>query len=95
MRESRFYPQHGLDRIVDFHRRQDARYASAAAELSHATGKPILVATELATADPGNPGPAAVRASGRLCYASGNRAVTALGHLWRAVKHGQRRLGRP
>ena len=34
-------------------------------------------------ADPANPGPAAVRATGRLCYASGNRAVTALGHLTR------------
>jgi acetyltransferase len=95
MREGRFYPAHGLDRIVDFHQRQDARYATAAAELSHATGKPILVASELAGADPDNPGPAAVRASGRLCYASGNRAVTALGHLWRDAKHRRRRLGQP
>ncbi|MEZ5229672.1 MAG: hypothetical protein R2710_24310 [Acidimicrobiales bacterium] len=48
-----------------------------------ATGKPILTATELAIADPDNPGPAAVRASGRLCYATANRAVTALEHLYR------------
>jgi acyl-CoA synthetase (NDP forming) len=95
MREGRFYPEHGLDRIVDFHQRQDARYATAAAELSIATGKPILVASELAVADPGNPGPATVRATGRLCYATGNRAVTALGHLWRDAKYRQRRLGRP
>jgi acetyltransferase len=82
MREGGFYPGYGLDRIVAYHERQDERFAQAAAELSERTGKPILCATELAVADPGNPGPTAVRASGRLCYASGNRAVTALGHLW-------------
>jgi acyl-CoA synthetase (NDP forming) len=83
MREGRFYPDHGLERIVDYHERQDARFAQAAAELSERTGKPILTATELAVADPDNAGPAAVRASGRLCYPSGERAVTALGHLVR------------
>lgn len=93
MREGRFYPDHGLARIVEFHERQDARYATAAADLSDATGKPILVATELAVADPANPGPATVRATGRLCYASGTRAVTALGHLWRDARHRQRRSG--
>jgi acyl-CoA synthetase (NDP forming) len=93
MREGPFYPDHGLRRIVEFHERQDARYAKAAAELSDATGKPILVATELAVADPDNPGPAAVRASGRLCYPAGNRAVAALGHLWRDAKHRRRRSG--
>ena len=64
MRDGRFYPDHGLDRIVEYHERQDARFAEAAAELSEATGKPILAATELAVADPGNAGPAAVRATG-------------------------------
>ncbi len=83
MREGRFYPDHGLERIVAYHERQDARFAEAADEISRATGKPILTATELAIADTDNPGPAAVRASGRLCYASANRAVTALGHLVR------------
>jgi acetyl-CoA synthetase (ADP-forming) len=82
MREGHFYPDHGLERIVSYHERQDARFAEAAAELSTATGKPILVATELAVADPANPGPATVRATGRLCYPSGDRAVNALGHLW-------------
>lgn len=91
MREGGFYPGHGLERIVDYHRRQDARFAETAAELSDATGKPILTATELAVADPTNPGPATVRATGRLCYPSGNRAVTALGHLWRDARHRQRR----
>ena len=41
-----------------------------------------LTATELAIADPANPGPAAVRASGRVAYASADRAVRALEHLW-------------
>ncbi|HEV7525215.1 MAG TPA: hypothetical protein VGP92_09620, partial [Acidimicrobiia bacterium] len=82
LREGRFYPDHGLERIVAYHERQDARFAEAAAEISHATGKPILTATELATSAPDNPGPAAVRASGRVCYSSANRAVTALAHLW-------------
>ncbi len=91
MREGRYYPGFGLERIVDYHERQDARFGEAAAELSRATGKPILTATELAFADPANPGPAAVRASGRLCYPSGTRAVTALGHLYRDARHRARR----
>ena len=91
MREGPFYPDHGLERIVAYHERQDARFAEAAAEISERTGKPILTATELAVADPDNPGPAAVRASGRLCYASSNRAVTALDHLWRHARWRQRR----
>ncbi len=94
MRDGPFFPDHGLGRIVEFHERQDTRYARAAAELSESTGKPVLVATELAVADPDNPGPATVRASGRLCYASGNRAVTALGHLWRDAER-RRVLARP
>jgi acetyltransferase len=91
MRRGPFYPDHGLERIVDYHERQDRRFAEAAAEISERTGKPILTATELSVADPENPGPAAVRASGRLCYASANRAVTALDHLWRDARHRQRR----
>lgn len=83
MRDGRFYPDHGLERIVAYHQRQDTRFAEAAHELSVQTGKPILVATELADADPDNPGPATVRRTGRLCYPSGERAVTALGHLVR------------
>lgn len=87
MREGRFYPDHGLERIVEYHERQDSRFAQAAADLSVATGKPILVATELAVADPANPGVRTVRDTGRLCYASGNRAVAALGHLYRYAVH--------
>jgi acyl-CoA synthetase (NDP forming) len=86
MREGRFYPDHGLERIVAYHERQDERFAEAAHELSVSTGKPILVATELAVADPDNAGPATVRRLGRLCYASGGAAVTALGHLVRRAR---------
>ena len=59
IREGRFFPDHGLERIVEYHERQDRRFAEAAAEVSEHSGKPILVATELAVADPDNPGPAA------------------------------------
>ena len=83
MSEGHFYPDHGLERIVSYHRRQDERFAEAAAECSIKYNKPVLVATELAVADPLNPGPATVRASGRLCYASGTRAATALAHMYR------------
>jgi acetyltransferase len=83
MRNGPFYPGDGLERIVSYHERQDARFAQAAADISDATGKPILTATELAVADPDNAGPATVRATGRVCYPSANRAVTALAHLWR------------
>jgi acetyltransferase len=91
MREGGFYPAHGLERIVEYHERQDRRFAEAAADLSDSTAKPILCATELAIADPENAGPAAVRASGRLAYASGDRAVTALGHLYRYARYRARR----
>ena len=93
MREGRFYPDHGLERIVAYHERQDERFAEAAHELSVRTGKPILVATELAVADPDNAGPATVRRLGRLCYASGGDAVTALGHLVRRARHREARGG--
>jgi acyl-CoA synthetase (NDP forming) len=91
MRTGPFYPGHGLERIVAYHERQDERFARAAADISEATGKPILTATELAVADPDNPGPRAVRATGRVCYASSNRAVTALAHLYRYARFRQRR----
>ncbi|MBA3605105.1 MAG: acetate--CoA ligase family protein [Acidimicrobiia bacterium] len=91
MRDGPFFPDHGLERIVTYHERQDARFAQAAHELSRSAGKPILTATELAVADPSNPGPAAVRATGQLCYPSGNRAVVALGHLYRDAKFRRRR----
>ena len=50
-----------------------------------------LTATELAVVDPENAGPRTVRETGRLCYWSANRAVIALGHLWRYSRHRARR----
>jgi acetyltransferase len=94
MREGRFWPDESLERIVAYHERQDERFARAAADISDATGKPILTATELAVADPANAGPRAVRETGRLCYPSSNRAVSALQHLWRYARHRQRREAR-
>jgi acetyltransferase len=91
LRGGRFYPDHGLERIVAYHERQDRRFAEAAAEVSDRTGKPILTATELAVAMPDNPGPATVRETGRVCYPSANRAVTALEHLVRYARWRDRR----
>ena len=91
LRAGRFYPDHGLGRIVDYHERQDTRFAQAAHDISVATGKPILTATELAVADPNNAGPTAVRATGRLCYSSADRAVASLGHLYRYGRYLRRR----
>jgi acetyltransferase len=91
MREGPFYPEHGLERIVAYHERQDARFARAAADVSEATGKPVLTATELAIASPDNPGPRTVRETARLCYTASTRAVTALEHLWRYARWRTRR----
>jgi acetyltransferase len=89
-REGRFYPDHGLERIVAYHERQDHRFTETAAAISAKVGKPILAATELAITDPSNPAVAGCRDSGVLCYGSANRAVTALGHLTRYAMHQQR-----
>jgi acetyltransferase len=78
-----FFPGHGLERISDFHERQDRRYAEAAALASERHGKPVLVATELVYTAPENAGPATVRAAGRLCHPSAHRAVAALGAMAR------------
>ena len=83
MKSGPFYPEHGLERIVGFHERQDERYANAARAVSESSGKPVLVTTELASTWPGNTGPTAVRASGRYCYASAERAAQSLHHGWR------------
>jgi acetyltransferase len=91
LRTGPFAADEAVGRIASFHERQDERYARAAAEASEATGKPILCATELAVSDPDNPGPRAVRATGRYCAPSAHRAVRALEHLWTHARHGARR----
>jgi acyl-CoA synthetase (NDP forming) len=90
-REGPFFPDWGLERIVAFHDRQDARYAQAAASQSDTTGKPFLVATELALADPNNAAVHAVREAGGYCFATSQRAVRSLHHLWTYSRWRQRR----
>jgi acetyltransferase len=90
-REGPYFPDHGLDRIVDFHDRQDRRYTTTASELAGRLGKPILTATELAVTSPTNAAVAGVTVSGRYCYPSSNRAVAALAHLWHRARWLQRR----
>jgi len=82
LREGGFYDSSELERIVSYHENQDRKYAQTAARLSVEHEKPILVATELGVADPNNPGVVAVRETGRLCYASGQRAAHALGRMY-------------
>lgn len=93
MRAGPFFESQELARIAEYHERQDRRYAEVAAALSAESGKPILLASELAATAPGNASPAAVRASGRLAYASGPRAVRALDHLWRYARWRSRKSG--
>jgi len=86
-----FYPDHGLERIVGYHDRQDRRFTEAAAAISADVGKPILTATELSMGRSSNPAVVGCRESGKLCYVSANRAVIALSHLWEYARHRQRR----
>ncbi len=83
IRSGNFYPDHGLERIVDFHERQEKRYAEASVEVSLTSGKPVLVASELAIAQPNNPMVLNIRESKRLCYPSADRAVSSLNHMVR------------
>ena len=81
-REGPFYPDHGLERIVAFHDRQDSRYAEVALAASVAADKPVLIASELAIGDPNNAAVAAVRSTGHYCFASAERAIFALNSLY-------------
>ncbi len=82
-RSGRYFPDHGLERMADFHERQDRRYVEAAIEASEKHGKPVLSVTELVASNPENSGPAALREMGRVCYPSAHRAVRALEALVR------------
>jgi acetyltransferase len=87
-----FHPGHGLDRMAEFHVRQDQRYAQAAAQASERHAKPILVGSDLAYTDRhyGNSGPLGVRESGRICYSSAHRAVQVLAHMVRYRRYLER-----
>jgi acyl-CoA synthetase (NDP forming) len=91
-RSGPFFPEHGLARIVEFHERQDRRYAEAAVEASRRHTKPVLVATELAVTDAhyGNAATVALRRAARLCHPSVHRAVSSLAALARYAEFRQR-----
>jgi acetyltransferase len=92
-RNGPFYPEHGLERIVAFHERQDRRYIETAVAVSEEFAKPVFVATELAVADPQNAAVVAMREAGRFCFPSAERAVVALDRLhWRALWRARRGL---
>jgi acetyltransferase len=86
------HPDYGLDRVADFHQRQDRRYAAAAVEASQKHRKPVLVATDLTYTDRhyGNPGPRGVIEAGRVPLPSGHRAVRTLTHLVRYAEYRER-----
>ena len=92
-----FYPEHGLERIVAFHVRQDRRYAQAAREASERHGKPVLSATELVHTDRayGNSGPRGVKEEGRICHPSAHRAVRALRAMVDYAEYRERREREP
>ncbi len=89
-RSGRFFPEYGLERMADFHERQDRRYAEAGIAASQKHGKPVLAVTELIASNPENPAPATLREHGRICYPSAHRAVRALGALVRWGEYRQR-----
>ena len=91
LREGGHHPGEGIGRIVEYHERQDRRYAEAAVEVARRHHTPVLVATELAVAFPDNPGPARLRELGGYCFPSAERAVAALGHMVRRWRHLDRR----
>ncbi len=88
-----FFPGNGLDRIVEYHVRQDRRYATVAREVSEKHGKPVLTCSELVNTDRhyGNSGPVGVKEEGRICYPSAHRAIAALAAMceyaeWRRMQ---------
>jgi acetyltransferase len=92
-RKGPFFPGHGLERITEYHERQDRRFAEAARDASMHHGKPVLTATELVHTDRdyGNSGPLAVKEFGRVCHASAHRAISALRALvdWAEFRRAQ------
>lgn len=90
-RRGPFYPGFGLERIVEYHERQDTRYATAAVELERRYDKPIVIATELADAQPENPGVATLTQLGSFAFPSSYRAVSALEQQLRYARWRERR----
>ena len=68
--------------------------ARAAVEASRTHAKPVLSVSELVVSNPENPGPAALRELGRVCYPSAHRAVRALAAMMRWQEARDRRSRR-
>lgn len=81
-RDSPFMPDVGMERMAAFHERQEVRYATAAVDVSGRTGKPVVVASELGTGDPANPGIKTLQELGWPCFDSPSSAVGALAVMW-------------
>ncbi len=69
------------NRMAAFHTAQEERYAEAVIKNIKEFNKPIFVATELAIADPTNPGPETLRNHGNVIYRSPITAVQCLAAL--------------
>lgn len=80
------YLDEGMERMASFHERQEVAYATAAVEASRASGKPVVVASELGVGDPGNPGIATLRDLGWPCFASPQAGVAVLDAMFRAAR---------
>jgi acyl-CoA synthetase (NDP forming) len=85
-RESPFMPDEGMERMASFHERQEVRYGTAAVDVSRRTGKPVVVASELGTADPANPGIETLHGLGWPCFDSPLSAIAALDAMWRYAR---------
>ena len=75
------YLDSGMERILNFHNSQEEIYVSALTEGSRNWDKPVMVASELGSADPCNTGIAALKAANWFCHYSGGSAVRALSNL--------------
>lgn len=85
-RESRFMPDEGMERMANFHERQEVRYANSAVDVSRKNGKPVVVASELTFADSNNPGIATLRDLGWPCFATPAGAIRALDVMWKYAR---------
>jgi len=92
LKSGEFYPGYGLDRIVAFHERQDARYAEVAKEVSERYDKPVL--SRASSPSPTAPGRTPRRARSRRGTAAlsvGAPSRAALAHLVRYAEWRRRR----
>ncbi len=92
-REGPFFPDHGLERIVGYHERQDHRFTTVAAELADSLGKPILTATELAVCRPRQPRrPRAAATPACSATPAPTAPSPRSSHLWRYARWRHRRV---